>query len=97
MYLGGTHDAYPYNLVIVPGNRAAYGHAVFEVADESSLDRACAALDDAGVAIDEIVDLPWKRSIFLTDPDGLASEWTVRRDAPRALDARGAVSLLRAA
>ena len=97
VYLGGTLEAYPYNLVLVPGDSAAYGHAVFEVADEAALETACEALRDARVAIDETVDLPWKRSIFLTDPDGLASEWCVRRDAPRALDARGTVSLLRAA
>jgi catechol 2,3-dioxygenase len=96
-YLAASHDGYPYNLVLVPGDAAAYGHAAFELADEAALDAAVAALSGGGIGIEDQVDLAWKRSLFLRDPDGLLSEWYVRRDAPRDLDARGGVALLRAA
>jgi catechol 2,3-dioxygenase len=96
VYLGGSHEAYDYHLVIVPGDTSGYGHASFELADEPALDAACAALNTRGIPVDAVVELPWKRSIFLRDPDGLMSEWTVRRDAPRRLAERGAVPLLRA-
>lgn len=96
-YLTGLHEAYAYNLVLVPGAVPAYGHAAFEIADEAALDDALNALNASRIAIDAMVELPWKRSIFLSDPDGLSSEWYVRRDGPRDLGACGDVPLMRAA
>ncbi len=80
-YLGGTHTGYPYNLVIVKGEAPAYHHVSFEMANDAELDAAIAALARRGTAIERSVDLPWKRSIFLVDPDGQFSEWYVRRAA----------------
>ncbi len=97
IYLAGSHDGYAYNLVIVPAAQAGYGHAAFEVANEEALDAAVQILSGSSAAVVETVDLPWKRSLFLRDPDGLISEWYVRRNGGRDLRARGEVSLLRAA
>ena len=96
-YLGGSHDGYSHNLVLVPSAVASYGHAAFELADEDALQRAVATLEATGNVVSETVELPWKRSLFLRDPDGLSSEWYVRRNAPRDLAARGEMSLLLAA
>jgi catechol 2,3-dioxygenase len=96
VYLGGSHEAYAHNLAIVPGARAAYAHATFELADEAAFDAALDGLQAQGAAIDGLVDLPWKRSLFLRDPDGLASEWSVPRSGARDLAKRGAVPLSRA-
>jgi catechol 2,3-dioxygenase len=80
-YLAGSHSAYPYNLVILRGEAAGYHHVAFEMAGDRQLDAAIAALAARGLAPERIVDLPWKRSIFMIDPDGQYSEWYVRRDA----------------
>lgn len=96
-YLTGSHDKYAHNLVIVPAQVAGYGHAAFEIASESALDDARKTLIGSRIAIEEEVDLPWKRSLFLRDPDGLSSEWYVRREGSLDLAARATVSLLRAA
>ena len=96
-YLAGSHGSYSHNLVIAPNDVAAYGHASFEVIDEAALDVAIDDLRRAKVDIADLVELPWKRSIFLADPDGLLSEWSVRRNSPRDLGSRGDVALLRAA
>ncbi len=96
IYLAGTHGAYPCNLVLVPATAPAYHHAAFELAGEPELDAALQALDRRGIAIEGTTDLPWKRSFFLRDPDGLLSEWYVRRGGARDLAARGALSLARA-
>jgi len=93
VYLGAALDAYAYNLVLVPDGKAAYHHASFELRDEVALERAKKNLPCAGVNIVRQVDLPWKQSLFLQDPDGLFSEWYVVRDGVRNLDARGDVPL----
>lgn len=80
-WLGASHAAYPYNLVLVAGESGRYHHASFELADEAGLDAALASLRQRGMAPFKVVDLPWKRAFFLTDPDGQRSEWYVRRDA----------------
>jgi catechol 2,3-dioxygenase len=80
-YLGGTHSAYPYNLVVVKGDAPSYHHVGFEVASDAELDAAVAALGKRGIKLAKTVELPWKRSIFLVDPDGQYSEWYVRRAA----------------
>lgn len=97
VYLAGSHASYSHNLVLVPGAQGGYGHASFELADDAALEAAMANFRERNVEITDLVDLPWKRSLFLTDPDGLVSEWIVRRDSPRELNARGDVALLRAA
>jgi catechol 2,3-dioxygenase len=97
IYLGGSHPDYPYNLVLVEGAAPAYGHVAFELADEGALDAATAALARSGAKVEQTVSLPWKRALFLRDPDGLLSEWYVRRTAPRRLATRGEVPRLRAA
>ncbi|MDB6000694.1 MAG: dioxygenase [Rhizobacter sp.] len=93
VFLGGSMSAYPFNLVLVRADAPAYHHASFELADEAALQAAKTALAERGVTVEKTVDLPWKASIFLKDPDGLASEWYVRRNAPRDLNARGSVDL----
>jgi len=95
-FLGGSLAAYPYNLVLVPAEKPAYHHVGFELADETELEASLRRLREASVKVDAETDLPWKRSLFLRDPDGLLSEWYVRRAAPRALSARGKLSLARA-
>lgn len=80
-YLGGSHSSYPYNLVIVKGDAPAYHHVGFEMKNDAELDTAIAGLAKRGIKPTRVVDLPWKRSIFLTDPDGQLSEWYVRRSA----------------
>lgn len=95
-YLAGTHDGYACHLVLVPAAAPAYHHAAFELADEAALDAALRALAGRGIAVEGTTDLPWKRSFFLRDPDGLLSEWYVRRPGARDLAARGALSLARA-
>lgn len=97
VYLGATQAQYDHHLVLVPASSASYHHASFQLADEATLDSAVAGLRTQGVAIARQVDLPWKRSIFLRDPDGLCSEWYVKRPAPRALSALGDAALADAA
>lgn len=80
-WLAASHAAYPYNLVLVAGDTASYHHAAFELADEASLDAALASLNERGMTPVRVIDLPWKRAIFLVDPDGQRSEWYVRRGA----------------
>ncbi|HEY5210204.1 MAG TPA: VOC family protein [Stellaceae bacterium] len=80
-YLGGSHAAYPYNLVILRGDAPAYHHAAFELAGDDELDAAIASLAARGIQPVRTVERPWKRSIFLADPDGQYSEWYVRRNA----------------
>lgn len=95
-FLSGSLGNYPYNLVLVPAENPGYHHVGFELADEAELEQSLRRLRAAGVPVDGETDLPWKRSLFLRDPDGLLSEWYVRRAAPRNLAARGAVSLAHA-
>jgi catechol 2,3-dioxygenase len=80
-YLGGTHSAYPYNLVIIRGDAPVYHHVSFEMAHDAELDAAVTDLGKRGIKVERSTNLPWKRSIFLKDPDGQHSEWYVRRDA----------------
>lgn len=80
-YLGGALGSYAYNLVIVGGNVASYHHAAFEVADDAAFEASLAALQARGITPERQLDLPWKRALFLRDPDGQVSEWYVRRDA----------------
>lgn len=95
-YLGGSLPGYPCNLVLVAADAPRYHHASFELTDEPELEASLRRLRAAGVTVDGETDLPWKRSLFLRDPDGMLSEWTVRRAGHRNLAARGSLSLARA-
>jgi catechol 2,3-dioxygenase len=94
VYLGGTHSGYQYHLVLLESSAPAYGYVAFELANEIALEVAAQDLKHGGIQIEYAVDLPWKRSFFLRDPDGLMSEWYVRRDGRRNLTARNEVPLL---
>lgn len=79
-WLGASHAAYRYNLVLVAGDTPAYHHAAFELADDASFDAALAALRERHITPLRIVDAAHKRALFLVDPDGQCSEWYVARD-----------------
>jgi catechol 2,3-dioxygenase len=85
--LGAALSTYRFSLVICKGHTAGYHHAAFELSGESALDSAESAVTAAGIPIAARTDLPWKRSFFLKDPDGMLSEYYVSRSAPRSLDA----------
>jgi catechol 2,3-dioxygenase len=95
-FLAGSLSAYPYNLVLVAAEKPGYHHVSFELADEADLEASLQRLRSAGIAVDGEADLPWKRSLFLRDPDGMLSEWYVRRAGRRRLAARGDLPLVRA-
>lgn len=94
LYLGAHLDAYDYHLVLVPHSEAAYHHASFQLKDADALSRAKAELAKSDVEIVEEINLPWKHSIFLRDPDGMLSEWYVAQDGARELSARGNLPLV---
>lgn len=96
VYLGASLAGYEHHLVLVPSSVARYHHAGFQLADEAALDAAIDGLNARGVEIARHIDLPWKRSILLRDPDGLYSEWYAARQAPRQLRARGDVGMAEA-
>lgn len=84
-YLGGSLAAtYPYHLVIVRGDAPAYHHVAFELPEGTRLPALVDALGARGIRPERVVDLPWKQSLFLRDPDGQYSEWYVRRAVPPA-------------
>jgi catechol 2,3-dioxygenase len=85
VYLGGSLDDYEFSLVLVAGDEPLYHHASFELSGEAMLSAAETALASRGIPIAKRVDVPWKRSIYLRDPDGLMTEWYVRRATPRNL------------
>ena len=57
----------------------------FELPGEDELDRASGKLAGGNIRPDRELDLPWKRSLFLRDPDGIVSEWFVQRPSSRNL------------
>ena len=81
--LRGTHKSYRFHLAISqvnPGEKVGYHHASFELADEAAVEAAEKAATAAGYPPERSVDHPTKRSFFMIDPDGLRSEYFVRRD-----------------
>ena len=80
VYLGGSLNSYEHNLVLLESNTPGYGRACFELASAEDLATARRSLDDAGIAIADSIDVPWKSSIFLVDPDGMRCEFYVRLD-----------------
>ncbi len=93
IYLGGSLGGYAHSLVLVQGDAPAYCHASFELEGERALEDAMQALAARGIEVETTVDLPWKRSLFMRDPDGLRSEWQVRRSGRRDLASRGSIAL----
>lgn len=85
VYLKGALSEYPFNLVLVAAETCAYSHVAFELENESGLQGALRALNSNGMPIEREVDLPWKRSFFLRDPDRILSEWYVLRGGRRRL------------
>lgn len=93
VYLKASHEAYAFALILVAMDSPSYHHVSFELADEASLENALQILAERQIAIEREVDLPWKRSFFLIDPDGLRSEWYVARSGQRQLAKIGDVPL----
>lgn len=93
VYLNTKLDSYQYTLVLVPSDQSGYHHASFQLKDLKALERARKGLAQAGVKIENEIDLPWKRSIFLRDPDNQLSEWYVSQPGKLDLSARGEILL----
>ncbi|WP_042337778.1 VOC family protein [Paraburkholderia ferrariae] len=93
IYLAGTLDAYRYSLILVPAAAPCYHHVGFELKDEETLQRCLDRLAAKGLVPERVVDLPWKHSFFLIDPDGQLSEWYVRRGELPDVAERGDVPL----
>jgi catechol 2,3-dioxygenase len=85
--LGGSHPQYEFNLAICAADASKYSHAAFELKDDQALQRSQALLQGRGASIAAMVDTAWKRSFFLHDADGLASEYYVKRSGPRQIGA----------
>ena len=93
VYLAGSLQNYEFCLVLVEGDGPSFRHASFELSDATTLSSVETALATRGIAVAKRVEVPWKRSIFLTDPDGLLSEWFVRLPAVRQPHAVGGHAL----
>ncbi|MGE4337702.1 MAG: VOC family protein [Pigmentiphaga sp.] len=81
-------------MIIVQAGEPAYHHVAFELAGEAELEESIRRLSASEVKIVREVNLPWKRSFFLQDPDGLQSEWYVTRSAARRLSDRQEVPIV---
>ena len=82
VYLRGTLASYPYHLAICESSDAGsrgYHHVSFELENEEAVEAALEGVESGGVPPIETVDNEMKRSFFLQDPDGLLSEYFVRR------------------
>jgi catechol 2,3-dioxygenase len=81
-YLRGSLDRYRYHLAICarePGERRTYHHVSFELESEEAVEAAESALRKKGIEPEISVDDDFKRSFFMKDPDGLLSEYYIRR------------------
>jgi catechol 2,3-dioxygenase len=82
-YLSGR--AQGHSMVLLAANddlKAGFHHAAFEVWPQDDLNDAAKALEKRGVKVSLTLDLPYKRSIFLNDPDGIQLEFYQRRGMP---------------
>jgi catechol 2,3-dioxygenase len=82
VFLRGSLSRYPYHLVLCrksPGDERCYHHVSFELESERALLEAERELESRGVEPERAIDSDLKRSFFLRDPDGLLSEYYVRR------------------
>lgn len=81
--LRGRSTAYALALFPATAERPLGLHHIgFEMADERELDDAEARLKAAGIAPEVRLDHPTKRSIFVSDPDGIRCEFFVARSVP---------------
>ncbi|MGH9319000.1 MAG: VOC family protein [Vicinamibacteria bacterium] len=82
VFLRGSMSNYPYHLVICQRGESEgrrYHHVSFELDGEEALAEAEASLRRQGTTPEHVVENEFKRSFFLGDPDGLLSEYYVRR------------------
>jgi catechol 2,3-dioxygenase len=82
VFLRGSLDRYPYHLVLCPRDsrdERRYHHVSFELESERALESAMGDLRSRGIEPSQVVDSELKRSFFLRDPDGMLSEYYVRR------------------
>jgi catechol 2,3-dioxygenase len=82
VFLVGSLPRYSFHLVLCrkrAGDERRYHHVSFELESERALVDAESALRGRGIAPEQVVDSELKRSFFLRDPDGLLSEYYVRR------------------
>jgi catechol 2,3-dioxygenase len=87
VYLRASLPDYDCSLVLVQGAGHGYHHVSFELDNEKRFEAGLAGLAARGVQPECVMALPWKRSVFLRDPDGLLSEWYVTLPGERNLDA----------
>ena len=81
-FLSSGLKQYSHCLILVPGKVSRFSHGSFELYSQLDLENTISSLSDKNILIEKIVDLPWKKSVFLKDPDGLFSEWYVKKAVP---------------
>jgi catechol 2,3-dioxygenase len=83
VYLRASLSQYPYHLAICKqlGGAGGYHHVSFELESVAAVEDAEKALAERGIAPELAVDNETKRSFYLRDPDGLLSEYYVRRSS----------------
>ncbi|XOT94171.1 VOC family protein, partial [Alcaligenes pakistanensis] len=86
VYLRAGLANYDYSLVLVRDAEASFSHGSFELASLQDLEQTLERLKARNITPIHDVNLPWKRSFFLRDPDGLLSEWYITLDGDRVLD-----------
>jgi catechol 2,3-dioxygenase len=64
------------------GREPGYHHAGFEAWSETELDESLARAKAQGVEVDVEVSHPFRRCVFVTDPDGFRVQFFVNRGAP---------------
>jgi catechol 2,3-dioxygenase len=78
--LGGSTGAH--TLTLLPAGRgrpAGLHHTTFQLKDDRALDEGLARARAAGIEPERLLDHPTKRSVFITDPDGMRIEFAVER------------------
>lgn len=80
VYLAGSaarHDI----VLLAPrdGLEPGLHHCAFEVWPDDDLDQAVRDLEALGVPVELTLDLPYKKSVFITDPDGIRFEFYQHR------------------
>ena len=80
--VGGVASDYYDVALFRPTNGEVRGmhHMSFTMPDERELEDGIARLADRGIAVEREVDNELKRSIFISDPDGMGCEFYVDRN-----------------
>jgi catechol 2,3-dioxygenase len=94
IWLRGSRSDYPDSLVLVKSDTSRYHHASFELKDDAAFESALAQLAAAGIAVTHQVEEAWKRSFFLSDPDGMQVEYQLRRHGEREITSADDVAYL---